>query len=85
MSDLEMMQQGMGQGAFSEAVANQLVQVIKPSVMKIVSEAATAAEPTIRTVIREEVMPKIALFSISGIVLVGVLGALVGSYFATRR
>ena len=77
--------EGLGQGgALYDSLAKEIVKVIEPSVMSIVKKSAVAAEPTIRTVIREEVMPKVGMYAVLGIVLVGVSAAFIGSYMATR-
>jgi|FLYN01.1.fsa_nt_gi ABC-type iron transport system FetAB permease component len=66
-------------------IADRLYRELEPKVKDIVSRASQAAEPTIRAVIREEVIPKVALFSVVGMIAMGAVASAIGSYFATRR
>jgi hypothetical protein len=78
---------GMGQSALEATVSNiadRIVDAVLPRLTPIVQQAAEAAEPTIRTVVKEEVVPQMAIYGLGGIALVGLIGAAVGSWFASR-
>ena len=53
-------------------VANDIIVYLQPKLMEIVKDASKTAEPMIRTVVREEVLPKVGLFTVSGMVMVGI-------------
>lgn len=72
-----------------ERIVGQLVDPIitamTPRLKQLSLEAAEAAKPAIREVLREEVVPKVSLALILGLAAVGALAAAIGSHFATRR
>jgi hypothetical protein len=78
---------GMGQDALTfavQGVADKIVAALLPRLKPIVKAAAEAAEPTIRTVIREEVMPKVAAYGGIGLLGVAALAAVIGAAMARR-
>ena len=79
---------GMGQDALTIAVrgvADKIVAAILPRLTPIVKAAAEAAEPTIRTALREEVVPKMAAYGAGSIIAVGIFAAVIGSLVATAK
>ena len=76
----------MGQDALSAAImpiADKITAALLPRMKEIVASASEAAEPTIRKVIVEEVLPKFGLATVLGLVAGAVMAAAIGSYFAT--
>jgi len=65
--------------------ADRIFNALLPKMKEIVAQASQAAEPTIRTVIREEVLPKFGLAAVLGLAAMGAISAAIGSWFATRR
>lgn len=65
-------------------VADRIYEALLPKLKDIVSEAATAAEPTLRTVANEEVVPKVSAALGISVVVSGVLSGLIGAAFASR-
>lgn len=77
---------GLGQdSAIAKLVADQLVPALTPALKDIVAKAAEAAEPTIRTVVREEVMPKAGLYLLLGFAAAGLVGAITASLITRGR
>src|SRR3990167_890069 len=70
--------------AIVKAVVDNVMAAAMPTLKDIVAKSAEAAEPTIRTVVREEVMPKVTLGVVAGMLGVGGIAALIGSFFASR-
>ncbi len=66
-------------------VTDQITAALLPKMKEIVAKASEAAEPTIRTVIREDVMPTLGLIVVLGLAAGAVAASAIGSYFATRR
>lgn len=83
------MEQGLGQAdpfaAVVTPVADRIFNALLPRMKEVVAKASEAAEPTIRKVIKEEVLPKFGLAVVLGLVGGAVAAAAIGSYFATRR
>ncbi len=83
------MENGLGQGdpfaAVVQPVADRIFNALLPRMKDIVARASEAAEPTIRKVIKEEVVPAIGLITILGLVAGAVAASAIGSYFATKR
>lgn len=78
---------GVGQDALTAAVApivNQITAALLPKMKEIVARSAEAAEPTIRKVVVEDVLPKFGLAVVLALVAGAAVAAAVGSYFATR-
>lgn len=78
---------GMGQDALTAAimpVADRITAALLPRMKEIVAKSAEAAEPTIRKVVTEDVLPKFGLATVLGLVAGAVAAAAIGSYFATR-
>jgi hypothetical protein len=76
----------MGQDALTAAVmpiADKITAALLPRMKEIVASASEAAEPTIRKVITEDVLPKFGLATILGLVAGAAVAAAIGSYFAT--
>lgn len=72
----------MGQDdVFVNAIADKIVDVLTPTVKDLTVKAMEASEPTIRKVVKEDVIPWMMVAVVAGILG----GALVGSYMATRR
>jgi len=68
-----------------DATTDAVTALIVPQLKKIVSESMTAADPTIRSILREEVLPKFGLAVVLGMVGGAIAAAAIGSWFATRR
>lgn len=66
-------------------LAEKIYKALEPRVTDIVSRASQAAEPTIRAVVREEILPRVGLVTVIGLAAMGAVAAAIGSYFATRR
>jgi hypothetical protein len=80
---------GMGDDAsMVQAIVTPLVakvtDALMPKMKEIVAEASMAAEPTIRTVIREDVMPKVGMYAVLGLAAAAAVGAFVGALVARR-
>jgi hypothetical protein len=74
-------------GPFDDAIAgttDRIVAALLPKLMPIVKQAAEAAEPTIRTVVREEVIPQAGVWAVAGLAAAAAVGAIVG-YLVSRR
>lgn len=70
----------------SEVVSNitqQIVNAALPTLKEAVAASAEAAEPTIRRVVNEDVMPKVTLGIVVGMIGVAGVSALIGSLFAS--
>lgn len=65
-------------------VAQDIIVYLQPKLMEIVKDASKTAEPMVRTVVREEVLPKVGLFTVSGMVMVGITAAFIGIWFSQR-
>lgn len=79
---------GLGQGGIETVVggiADQIVTALMPKMKLIVAEASVSAEPAVRKVLREEVLPTFGFATVLGLAALGAVAAAVGSYFATRR
>ena len=63
-------------------LANDIVISLQPKLMEIVKDASKTAEPMIRTVVREEVLPKVGLFTVSGMLMVGITAAFIGIWMS---
>jgi len=66
-------------------LTDQLVARILPQMKDMVARAAEGAEPTIRKVVIEEVLPKFGAATVLGMVAGAIGAAAIGSWFATRR
>jgi hypothetical protein len=76
----------MGQDVFASAIGpitDRITAALLPKMKEIVARASEAAEPTIRKVIVEEVLPKFGLSVVLGLVAGAAMAAAIGSYFAT--
>jgi hypothetical protein len=70
----------------SEVISNitkQIVDAALPTLKEAVAASAEAAEPTIRRVVNEDVMPKVTLGIVVGMIGVAGVSALIGSLFAS--
>lgn len=79
---------GLGAGGIDSVVsgiADQIVTALMPRMKEVVAQASEAAEPTIRKVINEDVLPKFGFATVLGLAAGAAIAAAVGSYFATRR
>lgn len=79
---------GMGDDSIevmARAIADKIVNAMLPSLTPIVQKASEAAEPTIRTVIREEVMPKVGMYSVVGLAAVAAVAALIGIAVSRKK
>lgn len=65
-----------------KAVVDKVFEASLPKLSEIVAQSAVAAEPTIRVVVREEVMPKLTLGLVAGMIGVAGVSALIGSLLA---
>lgn len=68
-----------------KAVVDKVFEASLPKLTEIVAQSAVAAEPTIRTVVREEVMPKATLAIVAGMIGVAGVSALIGSLLARGK
>jgi hypothetical protein len=78
----------MGQDALSSAImpiADKITAALLPKMKEIVASASEAAEPTIRKVVVEDVLPKFGFAVVLGLATGAAVAAAIGSYFATRR
>lgn len=66
-------------------IVDQMLARINPKMTELVGNASKAAEPVIRRVVVEEVLPKFGTATVLGMALGAVAAAFVGSWFATRR
>lgn len=66
-------------------IVKGIVESIKPELKDLVASAAQAAEPTIQKVVREEVMPKVTLGLVVGMIGTAGVAAVIGSLFARGR
>jgi hypothetical protein len=74
-------------GPFDEAIAgttDRIVAALLPKLVPIVEKAAQAAEPTIRTVVREEVIPQAGTWLVVGLGVAAVIGGVVGVMMSRR-
>lgn len=78
---------GLGQGIDSVVggIADKIVASLMPRMKEVVAQASEAAEPTIRKVIQEDVLPKFGIAVVLGLAAGAAMAAAIGSYFATRR
>ena len=77
----------MGQDALTAAImpiADKITAALLPKMKEIVASASEAAEPTIRKVVTEDVLPKFGLAVILGLAAGAAVAAAIGSHFATR-
>lgn len=82
------MQHGMGQSSIDTAVSamtKRAMDAMMPHIKQAIAEGAKAAEPTIRKVVVEDVLPKFGLAVVLGIAAGAAISAAIGSHFATRR
>jgi len=78
---------GMGQDALSAAImpiADKITAALLPRMKEIVASASEAAEPTIRKVMVEDVLPKFGLAVVLALVAGAAVAAAIGSHFASR-
>ena len=79
---------GLGQGIFDQVssgrIVDTLIRELTPRLSSLVAEISQAAEPTIRTVVREELAPKVGMYAAVGLLTAGVISGIVGAYFASR-
>lgn len=67
-------------GALTKKVLDGMVPELKATVLK----ASEAAEPTIRKVVREDVVPAVGAYVIAGMAAVAVVSSLIGGAMARR-
>lgn len=77
-------QYGVGD-ATTDALLAPAMTAILPQVQAMVAKAAEAAEPTIRKVVVEDVLPKFGTALVISLVAGAVGAAAIGAWFATRR
>ena len=65
-------------------IVDRLLAELRPGLSSIVASAAQAAEPTIRTVVQEELAPKLALALGVSTVLAAIISGFIGAWFASR-
>lgn len=66
------------------ATTDRIVAALLPKLTPIVAESAKAAEPTIRTVVREEVIPQAGTWLVVGLGVAAVIGGVVGVVMSRR-
>lgn len=71
--------------ALMNSMASSLTAQILPQLKTIVAQSAEAAEPTIRKVVVEDVLPKFGLAVVLGLIGGAIAAAAIGSHYATRR
>lgn len=74
-------------GPFEDAIGattDKIVAALLPKLTPIVADAAKAAEPTIRTVVREEVIPQAGTWLIVGLGVAAIIGGVVGVTMSRR-
>jgi hypothetical protein len=65
-------------------VSDKIVAALLPKLEPIVANAALAAEPTIKTVMEETVIPQVGTWTVVGLGVAAAIGALVGTWVAKR-
>lgn len=78
----------MGQSAIDETVSvltQRAMNAMMPAIKDAIAKGAEAAEPTIRKVVVQDVLPKFGLAVVLGIAAGAAISAAIGSHFATRR
>lgn len=65
-------------------VVDRLIADLTPRLSSIVAKASEAAEPTIRTVVREELAPKIGMWAGFALLTAGLFSGIIGAFFASR-
>ena len=73
----------MGQDAITAALMDRISAALLPKMKEIVASASEAAEPTIRKVVVEDVLPKFGLATVLGLIAGAAVAAAIGSHFAT--
>lgn len=66
-------------------IVEQMMAQIMPKMNVLVANASEAAEPVIRRVVVEEVLPKFGGAVVLGLALGAVAAAAIGSHYASRR
>lgn len=78
---------GMGQSPLDStitAMTQRAVDAMMPAIKDAIAKGASAAEPTIRKVVVQDVLPKFGLAVVLGIAAGAAISAAIGSHFATR-
>jgi hypothetical protein len=78
---------GLGQFRASDIVGpvvEKLMDALTPRLMGVVAKASEAAEPMIRTVVREELAPKVGMWAGFALLAAGLFSGIIGAYFASR-
>lgn len=65
-------------------IADRVFDALLPKLEGIVAQAAQAAEPTLRTVANEEIVPKLSIALGSSVIVAGIIAGFIGSFFASR-
>lgn len=77
----------MGQDAIAAAIApiaDRITAALMPRMTEIVRNASEAAEPTIRKVVTEDVLPKFGAAILVALVAGAAVAAAIGAHFASR-
>lgn len=67
------------------SIVDGMMARLSPKMTELVSNASSAAEPVVRRVVVEEVLPKFGLAAILGLAAGAAAAGAIGAYFATRR
>lgn len=79
---------GLGADPLASAIGpitDKITAALLPRMSEIVAQASEAAEPTIRRVMVEDVLPKFGLAVVVGLVAGAAIAAAIGAHFASRR
>jgi hypothetical protein len=72
-------------GSSAAQLADRVLRELTPKLKALLAEGATVLEPMIRTSLKEEIAPKLALAAGTALFFAGVISGLVGAGFASRR
>ncbi len=66
-------------------ITDGILARILPQMKQLVANAAEGAEPVVRKVVVEEVLPKFGTVAVIGLAAGAAVAAAIGAYFASRR
>lgn len=72
-------------GSGAAQLADRVLRELTPRLKSLLAEGATALEPMVRQVVKDELAPKLALAAGAAIFFAGLLSGVIGAGFASRR
>lgn len=72
-------------GGSAAQLAERILRELTPQLKSLLAEGAVVLEPMVRTVVKEELAPKLALASGGALALAGIISGIVGASYASRR